>query len=51
MIYCYNHYYIILYRKELESSHRSREMQQVVDNEVAKERQKLAVTIDEYKNR
>lgn len=39
------------HRKELESCHHSREIQQVVDNEVAKERQKLEVTIDECKNK
>ena len=43
--------FIASHRKELESCHHSREIQQVVDNEVAKERQKLEVTIDECKNK
>ena len=43
------------YSKELESAHHSREIQQVIDTEVAKEvtkeRQKFDMTIDEYKSK
>ena len=43
------------YSKELDSSHHSREVQQVIDvevaKEVAKEHQKLDITIDEYKTK